>query len=405
MSPLPLLFVLAATAMGQTLNRNLAVMSEELIGTPTTAYNHASTIAEAADGTLVVAWFGGSLEGADDVSIWMSRNSGSGWSPIVEIDDGRRPDGNDYSCWNPVLIAARNGTLYLFYKISSQRASVTLAGYQNWWGCVKMSTDNGLTWSARQWLPTSSASIYNNFGNVMTGPVKNKPLELPDGTLLSGSSTEAATWQAHVEIGAAGNWLGSASLAGPLQPSGAIQPTFLVHSADFRNLRMICRAQSGNNPFTATSSDMGRTWTTLTRLTGLNTSVGLDAVTLSNGWHLLAHNLPPNRYPLVLSRSQNGTTWEQILPNLDVSGTLRMDYPAIIQTRDGRIHITHSWDRSHIKHLVLNQNYLTGTTPIKLQSRRRGGERIGLWKSGMEDWVWDMAGRIFPHPHGGIRHR
>jgi nitrogen fixation protein len=28
---------------------------------------------------------------------------------------------------------------------------------------------------------------------------------------------------------------------------------------------------------------------------------GRDALTLSNGWHLLAHNLPPNRYPLVLS--------------------------------------------------------------------------------------------------------
>ena len=40
----------------------------------------------------------------------------------------------------------------------------------------------------------------------------------PDGTLLSGSSTEAATWQAHVEIGAAGNWMGSASVVGPLQP-------------------------------------------------------------------------------------------------------------------------------------------------------------------------------------------
>lgn len=55
------------------LDRNLAVLSEERIGAPSTAYNHSSTLAEAADGTLAAAWYGGSAEGADDVSIWASR--------------------------------------------------------------------------------------------------------------------------------------------------------------------------------------------------------------------------------------------------------------------------------------------------------------------------------------------
>ncbi|MEO6095390.1 MAG: sialidase family protein, partial [Fibrobacteria bacterium] len=334
---MPLLPCLLAAALA--LDRDLAVLSEERIGAPSTAYNHASTLAEAADGSLVAAWYGGSAEGADDVSIWASRKDGSGWSPIVEVDDGRRDDGLLYACWNPVLLTAHSGVIFLFYKISSRRAAATLAGYQNWWGCFKTSTDHGRSWSARQWLPSHESPIFANFGKVMTGPVKNKPLELPDGSLLSGSSTEAESWQTHVEIGAAGNWTGSIALAGPLRPAGAIQPAFLVLSPDYRNLRMLCRPQTGNNPFTAVSSDMGRTWSALTRVPGLETSVGLDALTLENGWHLLAHNLPPNRYPLVLSRSRDGITWEKILPDLSVRGTLRMDYPAMIQTRDGRVHV------------------------------------------------------------------
>jgi len=45
------------------LDRDTAVISEELVGSPTTAYNHASTICQAPDGTLLVAWYGGTLEG------------------------------------------------------------------------------------------------------------------------------------------------------------------------------------------------------------------------------------------------------------------------------------------------------------------------------------------------------
>ena len=386
-SHMPILPYLLVAAFA--LDRDLAVLSEERIGAPSTAYNHSSTLAEAADGTLVAAWYGGSAEGADDVSIWASRKDGSGWSPIVEVDDGRRDDGLLYACWNPVLHTARSGVIYLFYKISSRRAAETLAGYQNWWGCFKTSTDHGRTWSERRWLPSDDSPIFGNFGKVMSGPVKNKPLELPDGSLLSGSSTEAESWQTHVEIGTAGNWTGSIALVGPLRPTGAIQPAFLVLSPDYRNLRMLCRPQTGNNPFTAVSSDTGRTWSALTRVPGLETSVGMDALTLMNGWHLLAHNLPPNRYPLVLSRSRDGITWERVLPDLSVRGTLRMDYPAMIQTRDGRVHVTHSWDRAGIQHLVLDQQYLAGdAAPVITVPHRAPAAVPGLFHG-----IWNAVGR------------
>ena len=50
---------------------------------------HASTIVEI-EGGLATAWFGGTKEKARDVVIWMSRNTGNGWSKTTVVADGGR---------------------------------------------------------------------------------------------------------------------------------------------------------------------------------------------------------------------------------------------------------------------------------------------------------------------------
>src|SRR5690349_16596430 len=108
---------------------------------------HASTIVEGKKpGELLSAWFGGSEEGARDVVIWLSRNDGTGWSRPEEVANGVHDNVRiQYPCWNPVLFKMRNGPLLLFYKEGSSPST--------WWGMLKTSEDDGVTWSRAKKLP------------------------------------------------------------------------------------------------------------------------------------------------------------------------------------------------------------------------------------------------------------
>ncbi|HET6900316.1 MAG TPA: exo-alpha-sialidase, partial [Vicinamibacteria bacterium] len=140
---------------------------------------HASTIVETPDG-LVAAWFGGSGEGKPDVGIWIARRDTVRWSPPVQVADGVQADGTRHPCWNPVLFLPTKGPLLLFYKVGPSP--------REWWGETRTSTDNGRTWSPAVKLPSG-----------ILGPIRAKPVELVDGALLAGSSTEDAGWVVHME--------------------------------------------------------------------------------------------------------------------------------------------------------------------------------------------------------------
>ncbi|HUT31541.1 MAG TPA: exo-alpha-sialidase [Sedimentisphaerales bacterium] len=351
-----------------TINDNeQAIMLEEFVGGEFSSFNHASTIAETHDGTLVVAWYGGSSEGADDVSIWVSTNNGSGWTPRIEVDDGS----ND-ATWNPVLFQPKTGPLLLYFKYSGSPSS--------WRGAVRKSYDNGQTWSERILLPTCSDPYLSSYGGRYIGPVKNKPLELPDGSLLCGSSTEHDGWQVHIEI-ARGDYTNDFELVGPLGPLEGIQPTFLVHDDSYATIQAICRAPGSGSPTPTTwSYDGGQSWTSLSTI-GFETSKGLDAVTINNlnslhnRWHVLAYN-PSGRYPLRIAVSEDGVNWDAAIDSVDDAGD-DMDYPAIIQTSDKMLHLTYSWHgHEKIKHVVINPWVLLSEPTCMRQADFDGNEVV-----------------------------
>jgi predicted neuraminidase len=74
--------------------------------------NHAANLAFFADGSLACVWFGGTMEGMGDISIWMSRlPAGAGrWGKAIRLTDdpGRSEQ-------NPILFLAPDGRVWLIH--------------------------------------------------------------------------------------------------------------------------------------------------------------------------------------------------------------------------------------------------------------------------------------------------
>jgi predicted neuraminidase len=313
------------------------VTTEFVFETAPFASAHASTIVETSEG-LVAAWFGGTREGAPDVGIWLSRQTQGQWTPPVEVATGIQPDGMRYPCWNPVLFTASDKSLMLFYKVGPSP--------QGWWGMLRTSRDGGRTWANARRLPDG-----------ILGPVKNKPTRLADGTIVAPSSTESAdrpsTWRVHFELTSddGATWK---TAAPPLPPGGpdvdAIQPSILLHPDG--KLQAVGRTRS-QRLFETWSSDKGLTWSPLALTALPNPNAGIDAVTLRDGRHVLVYNhTTQGRTPLNVALSRDGIKWEAAL--VLESGPGEYSYPAVIQAADGSVHITYTWKRQRIRHVVLD---------------------------------------------------
>jgi predicted neuraminidase len=324
---------------------------------------HASTLVETTGGTLLSAWFGGTNEKHPDVAIWLARREAGRWTRGVKVADGVVDPKTRHPTWNPVLFQPKDGPLQLYYKVGPSP--------QSWWGMVITSTDDGRTWSAPRRLPDG-----------VLGPIKNKPVQLRDGTIVSPSSVEHRRgWRVHVELsddgGAGWRKIGPLSSRDSLN---AIQPAILVHG-DGR-LQMLSRTKEMVIVSHA-SSDGGRSWSE-----GAPTSLhapnsGFDAVTLADGRHLLVYNWragppPPGavlpddeedgagpspagtradygvRHPLNVSTSKDGVRWNLRVTLEEEPRPHGYAYPAVIQARDGLVHVTYTWNREKIKHVVID---------------------------------------------------
>lgn len=307
---------------------------------------HASTIVETRSG-LVAAWFGGTKEGDPDVGIWLSRHWGGKWSAPVEVANGAETENPRVHTLNPVLFQPPGGPLLLFYKTGK------------WWAYVKRSADDGATWSRPE-------RMHNGF----FGPVKNKPVLLSDGSILSPSSTElfnegyplspnGRSWRVHFErsIDGGKTW----QFLGPINDGkeiAAIQPSILIHPG--KRLQAIGRSKQGKL-FEVWSEDNGITWGKMSLMDLPNNNSGTDAITLKDGRHLLVYNHGGNlegrssgyRSPLNVAVSKDGKQWQAALV-LEDEPRQEFSYPAVIQTSDGLVHITYTWKRKSIKHVVID---------------------------------------------------
>jgi alpha-L-rhamnosidase len=88
-----------------------------------------------------------------------------------------------------------------------------------------------------------------------------------------------------------------------------------------------------------------------------NPNSGTDAVTLADGRQVLVfNNTPKGRTPLNVAVSDDASAWNVAATLEDAPG--EYSYPAVIQTKDKKIHITYTWQRKRIKHVVIEPESL-----------------------------------------------
>lgn len=320
--------------------------------------NHASTLVQLKNGDVMAAWFGGTHEGAPDVKIYGARLHDGVWSRPVVLASA-----NGVACWNPVLFKTRDGRLWLYYKYGKNT--------KTWKGARKWSDNGGRTWSKAEDLPDG-----------ILGPIKDKPLVLPDGTIVAGSSVETGKWHAWIDRSTdnGASWTKFGPITVPpgddvpnaeslaagrektpppvngvhiklYQPSkttiGIIQPTIVWMGGD--HLRFFARSHSRAARIAiADSWDNGKTWSQARFIDLPCPNSGIDAVRMKDGRIVLAFDNSYNkRSPLALAVSRNGLHF-RVFKTVD-SGPGQYSYPAIIQAANGDLLITYSWRRKSIK--------------------------------------------------------
>lgn len=240
----------------------------------------------------------------------------------------------------------------LFYKIGTDP--------QHWRGMLMTSDDDGATWSAPQRLPRG-----------ILGPSKNKPIELASGDIVSPSSTELGGWRIHVERSTdhGETWVAGGDVS--TRNIDAIQPS-LLRTRD-GTLEALGRTRQGKL-FWSQSSDGGRHWSPLRLLDVDNPNSGVDAVSLADGRHVLVYNPTPpgpqwwdGRETLAVAISADGLHWKRVLTLEDQPGQ-EYSYPAIIQSRDGLVHVLYTWQRTHMRHVVID--------PARLDAAARPPEKV-----------------------------
>lgn len=320
----------------------LLSFSSELIfeQIPDAAVYHCSTIAEAPNGDLLSLWYGGSYESSDDQTLFLARRAPGqrDWQAPVPLIQGPDPvPGNGV-----IFVDGHERVWIVWCRMDSVRP---IGRGQGWDRChllARYSTDNGVTWSKdTDFVDSKLLAVPRN----PPGLTASGDLVLPLEAIVDG--VEGSMFL----IGEEG---GKRWRKGGFTPGGS-QPAVIERNDKslFALMRKAPRLTQ------IESRDGGDHWTDAVASTLRNPDSGITMTRLANG-HLVVifNDTDTLRTPLSIARSvDEGRSWENPLQLESNPG--EYSYPCVIQTRDSKIHITYTYRRYSIKHVELNEDWLT----------------------------------------------
>ena len=144
----------------------------------------------------------------------------------------------------------------------------------------------------------------------------------------------------------------------PVPEPGLTQPTL----AELSDRTIVAFFRNGGSPHRikrSESKDGGMTWGPVTVTDRLHPGAGIEVTMLRNGHMVLVYNdTEKERDKLAISISaDNGKTW-QWTRHLENSPKERFDYPSIIQSGDGSLHVTYSYNTRAIKHAHFDEAWV-----------------------------------------------
>ena len=364
----------------------------ELIFPPQGKHVHGSSIVECPNGDLLACWFYGSGErNADDVMVQGARlkKGTRTWSPVfVMADTPGFPD-----C-NPVLfIDARQRLWLLWIAVRANRWERSLLKYRiaeeyqadgppkwSWQDVImlkpgeefpkaierafrELGRDEGAWGEYAKSYPRLVVEAARDKVKRQTGwMTRIHPLVLPSGRILLPLYSDGF----NLSLVAISDDLGETWRAsGPIVGDGGIQPT-IVRKKDGTLVTYL--RDTGSAPGRALMSmsrDDGVTWSPARDTEIPNPSSSLEVIALTDGrWVVICNDTERGRHRLALLLSDDeGKTWRwkrHIEPPPGEKGSYA--YPSMIQTRDGRLHMTYSHKergKASIKHTAVDVEWIT----------------------------------------------
>ena len=355
----------------------MKIIESQTIPTPCIS-NHAANILELLNGDILCTWFGGSMEGSSDISVYLSRrNNETGvWSDAVKMSkDSSRSE------QNPVLFRKDSDEIWLFYTaqiLADQGTSLVR---------IRKTFDEGLTWS-------EETDLFPEAGTF----VRQKPVINPQGYIL------LPIWHSNMKeaFGLDHSMVKISKDGGCTWETSEVPESYgCVHMNIMEDCKTAYyRSRKADFIYRSISVDDGLTWSVPqpTQLPNNNSSIqasidnAVKTLIIFNDIRAAGRekesSVPPwiknreeflasceitersavwgvPRNPLVIASSaDDGKTWikEIVIENdaalrspHDTKGSFIGDYsyPSILLTKDGKVHIAYTYLRDYIKYVTL----------------------------------------------------
>ncbi|MEI6678106.1 MAG: exo-alpha-sialidase [Mariniphaga sp.] len=171
---------------------------------------------------------------------------------------------------------------------------------------------------------------------------RNKPLQIGKRMLLPLYSDGLNLSLMAITEDRGAHW----TFSEPILGGGAIQPSLALNKDGSLTILMRDNGPAPKRLMKSISKDQGTTWSSVEDTDIPNPGTAADVVVLASGnWALVLNDIEDGRHRLsVILSVDEGKTWpyRKIIVNGQPGSAVRGHYPAIIQGKDGQIHICYT---------------------------------------------------------------